>query len=128
MQPRQLIIFILVCIVILFGWGHLQNLIWGPGKPNDQAKQEKKPDKTPPKDKTDKDRKEKAEGPQKTDAKKDQPKEPPKKAEPKPEPVPRTTVTLGQDGTKYHLRVRLTTLGGGVEGLTCTKFAGADDD
>jgi YidC/Oxa1 family membrane protein insertase len=119
MQAKNIILFIVLSVAILVGWTMLQQQLWPVKPPREKPKEEAK--KEPKK----KDVKKKNEEPPKKDDKDKTPPRPAVTASPR---VTGERITLGQDRTKYHIRLTLTTLGGAVEGLTLTKFNGADED
>jgi YidC/Oxa1 family membrane protein insertase len=124
MQAKNWLLFLLVAIVIWVGWGLLSNRV-PPKKDQDDAKEKKEVAK---KDSAKKDsaKKDSAKKPEKPPEKEDKVKR--EKAVDVPAPISQEVFTLGKDTSKYHLTVKLTTLGGGVRAITLNKFEGADED
>jgi YidC/Oxa1 family membrane protein insertase len=123
MQAKNWVIFVAVCLIILVGWPMLERMIW-PGKPKvNDTKNKQEAKKEPEKKKA---------APRVT--KKDRPKAKQQKEPAPPKTVAKDykpeTVVLGskERDSEYHLRVVLTTRGGGVQSVILNKFNGADVD
>ncbi len=121
MQAKNLLIFIAVCLLILFGWPYLERTLWPPPPPKEKSKNELAKKEPAKKEKPKKVEKPPEKKPEKKPKKEEKPAAPEKPAE---------VVTLGSQvkDSEYHLGVRLTTLGGGVDGVTLNKFEGANSD
>jgi YidC/Oxa1 family membrane protein insertase len=122
MQSKNLLLFGAVAILIWFGWGQFAAWVWPPKPP--QAEPEESEWAAVPKNAQSAGDLARSAANSLLVKKDDRVK--------KPEPPAREpsaqTLTLGDDPSRYHLLVVVTTRGAGVSSVTLNKFNGADDD